>query len=279
MSASASTASNNATQAAGLLGDAAIKKSAEKKEPRTMLKNQDTVMSKCLNPYGASVVDEVPLENLWNIVCKGDQWAKFFTELAATPDNCKDHILRENIGFSRYCETMCNAILDWLAAEDLRSMMKESVVEKIDLEAKALLPHFQRLNSGKRPWDKDKGDTFAAWKNAKRQRLEAPSGGAASAPAADAPTVEASVEKILEFIKLGTDSNLRMAIQFLSGGGVFFAAQTFDKTARAWVEHKVPTPSKESIVAGHNTRALSEASKPKADVKWVKEKATGTLLR
>ena len=81
-----------------------------------------------------------------------------------------------------------------------------------------------------------------------------------------------------EFLQKGTDSNLRMAFSYLSTGGVFYAATTMDKTARAWLAHADPTPDAAFAVSCLQERAnVSKA--PVASTKFERERATGDLLK
>jgi hypothetical protein len=142
-----------------------------------------------------------------------------------------DSVIRENVGFSRYCETMANVISDWLAAEDLRNMMKPDIVTKVDTEANELLPHFQRLKSGKRACESFK-------QLAKRRRIDADQDAIGLRSASSTgPTVD-SMDAVLAFLQKGKNSRLRSVINLLAGDGIFVAAQTFDKTAQAWLHHK-----------------------------------------
>jgi hypothetical protein len=259
--------------AGGLLAKAAVKKTDEPKEKRHMLKNVDVVATKCLDPYGLSVIDEVPLKKLWKIVSKGDRFAKFFCELAATPENCPDPAKRVGIGISRFCETMANAIDQWKAHTQLRAMMKPEVVKKVDAEADLLLPHLKAINAGKGTFVVDKYDTFKGFKEDRKRKLSE-----VSAPAI--PTNEAlqtAVDALWKFLEDDTTSNLRAAFAYLSTGGVFYAAHTFDKTIRAWKEHCTPKPTKEKalecVVARHG--ALGE---PEEEVAHSRETFTGNLL-
>ena len=260
--------------AASAFGAGTKRKGSEKKEyeKRTHLKNLDTIATKAFDPYGVSVIDDVSLEMLWGIVRKGDHFAKFFNELAANDDNCPDAKYRVGIGISRFCETMENCIVAWEEHADLRAMMLPNVVKRIDAEAKDLLPHMKALNLGKGGPPSDKADTFRAVKARK-------AGGAASTKTPPTePVMTAAVAKLFEFLQKGTDSNLRMAISFLSTGGVFYATATLDKTARAWLAHADPTP--DAAFAMSCLKARADVSKgPAASTKFERERATGDLLK
>ena len=276
--ASASTAA--AAPAGGIFGDAAKKKDDKPKEKRVMLKNVDTVAFKVLDPYGLSIVDDISLSGLWKQVAKGDKWANFFSELAATEENCKDPSIREAIGLSRYCETMENAIREWRGATSLRKMIKEKSLQRADEEANEMMKHFQRANLGKRAWKNEKNDSFASYKDTKRRKIREGVATASAAPTATAgPTLEQSVKAVVAFLEKGKASNLRMMMSYLSTGGVFFAAHTLDKTARAFLKHKTPTPTAESILKNMEARAADDGkADEEEDEEFEREEATGNLL-
>eukprot|EP00959_Pyramimonas_sp_CCMP1952_P326883 6842705-Pyramimonas_sp.AAC.1 len=183
---------------------------------RHQLKNVDTVATKLLDPYGVSLLDEIDLEALWTVVSKGDHYAKFYSELAASDLNCPDPVYRVGIGLSRFAQTLETAIETWLRQDELRAMMLPKVVEKIDKEANLLLPHMKVLNIGKGGPTTQK-DTLSALK--KERASNAPT----KAPP-ETPALEAAGAKLLEFLALGTKSNLGMALSNLSTGGIFYSA-------------------------------------------------------
>jgi hypothetical protein len=233
-------------------------------EQRIKLTNFDTVAAKALDPWGVSVLADAPLDKLWTIVKKGDKFAKFFSELAATDETGGDY--RVGLGLSRFCEVMFAAATEIKDNEDVRACLNAKVLAHATLEAEALLPHLRRLNAGKSSLE-GKQDTFGGLK---RRKLTV----AASGPTPTQAELEESAAKIYKWLEIGSDSNLRMLIQFMSNGGVFFAANAADKTARAWQKHAVPAVTVESMkrVVGARHAAAPEQS-PR-----VVEKATGGLF-
>ena len=137
-----------APAAGGLFNDAAVKTKPDgaPKSKRDKLKKIDTVAAKVLDPCGVSIIDDVPLDSLWKIVCKGDKWCKFFTEFAAQDKNIKEQAadpeIRVAIGISTYAETMENCIKEFQGHDELRSLLKPTVLAKFDEEAKEYLPYF-----------------------------------------------------------------------------------------------------------------------------------------
>ena len=189
------------------------------------------------DPSGVSTLDEAPLETVWNIVKSGDKWAKFFSELAA--DDTTGGEYRVGVGLSRLAEVLAAAITELRTREDLRMCLKENVLQKALQEADALMPHFERLNAGKAAMDKPKEPTFG---NLKRRKT---TGGAESLATPTPEQLRDSAGAVYDWLQKGTDSNLRMLMAFLGAGGVFWAAQAADKTARAWLQHKQPAVTKD----------------------------------
>ena len=64
----------------------------------------------------------------------------------------------------------------------------------------------------------------------------------------------------------------------LSTGGVFYAAHTINKTARAWFEYCDPKPTIEKTLECMKARIDSD-KKPKKDVSFKRERATGSLFQ
>ena len=265
-----------ATAAGGIFGAAAKEKKNEPKEKRTMLKNIDTVAVKTLDPYGLSIIDDVGLKPLWKLVSKGDKWARFFSEFAADESNCKDPVKRVGIGISRYAETLTNAIKEWQGQVDLRKMMKDSVVQKVDKEAAELLPHLENINAGKTGYQSEKHGTFKSYKESKRRKLE----GSASRTAPNNAALEESVTALWNFLEKGSNSNLRMVFSCLSTGGVFYSAHVIDKTCRAWVAHKSPKPTKDAILAAVKERHTCKGTDGDdgEEMEFKRERVTGDLF-
>ena len=275
--ASSADAAPASTVAGGIFGSAAQTKGKDDKakEKRTMLKNIDTIGVKMLDPYGVSIADDVPLKGLWKLVEKGDKWARFFSELAADDSNSKDAMKRVGIGISRFAETLINAIKEFKGQTDLRKMLQPKIVEKLDAEADALLPHLEFINAGKTGFASEKHDSFKAYKEAKRRKLD----GASTKPAPTGAQLEAAIKALWDFLELGEKSNLRMAFANLSTGGVFFSAHVMDKTARAWIKYKNPKPTKEHTLAAIKERHSAMAGEEHGeDMEFKRERVLGDLF-
>jgi hypothetical protein len=232
-------------------------------EQRIKLTNFDTVAAKAFEPWGISVLVDAPLDKLWAIVRKGDKYAKFYSELAANEQTGGDY--RVGLGISRFCEVMVAAATEIKDNEDVRACLNAKVLQHATVEAEDLLPHFRRLNAGKSALE-GKQDSFGGLKRKKNVGT--------SAPTPTQAELEESAAKIHKWLEMGSDSNLRMLIQFMSNGGVFYAANAADKTARAWQKHAEPAVTVESmkrVVKARHAAAPEES-------KRVVEKATGGLF-
>ena len=236
---------------------------AATKEKRVSLKNIDTVASKALNPYGASSIEEISLPELWAMASKGDKFARFFTELAAAPDNCKDAEYRVGVGLSRLAEVLEACIEEFLARDNLHKLLKEKVVAKVKAEAEELLPHVKALNAGRAAFQKE--ETFGGLKRRRTESGEKPT---------EAKLKEAA-EALRIFLCKGETSNLRAFVATMSAGGVFYAAHAADKTARAWLNHAAPAVTKESVTQAVLARA---AGSHPAKAALQKETFTGDLF-
>jgi hypothetical protein len=258
-----------AAPAADIFGSAARAKAETKVfEKRIQLKNIDTLAAKALDPWGVSVLDQIDLGSLWKMICKGDKFCKFFTELAATSENSPDHVFRQGVGLSRLCEVLAQALTHFRDATELRLMMKDTVLAKLDAEAKILLPHLLRLNAGKASFT-SKEETFGGLK---RRKL-------ADGSSAKQPTTRElsdSSHALFEWLQKGLSSNLRHAIVELSAGGVFFSAHVADKAGRAWLEHKEPKVEEDTLLTALEARHSASASSSSATMG--REKFTGDLF-
>ena len=263
MADSAAAASSPAV--ATVFGAAAAGKKGKPTEPRTMLKNMDTLAWQACDPYGPSVVDDASLDDIWKIICKGNKWAKFFAEIASPEDE------RKGIFLSRFCQTLANIIDEIGHREDLRACIKEDVLEAAMVEARVLLPHLKLLNAGKTSLKEKDSETIGGLK---RRRVQAPDG-------IVGPTesqLQESSKVLYEYIKKGTDSDLRMLIQFLSAGGMFWAGQCMDLSAQSWFACTSPKPDAAAFEKALKTRHTGTGASASSGSKR-KDKATGSLFK
>ena len=243
---------------------------AKSKEPRTMLTTRDMAATKVFDPWGVSIIDDVPLEQLWSITAKGDKFAKFFSNLGSEMDTPAGK-WRVGVGLSQLAEVMDAAIGELKSRTELKQVIKDSVYKKAMDEATELLPVFKILNAGTGSLKGPKEDTFGGLK--KKRKLEPASN-------AETPTPEKVIEataKFKEWLNKDTNSNLRMLISFLSSGGVFYAAHAADKVTRAWLKHQAGADENMLLCmqARHQPAAGGTASSSGGPVREV---ATGGLF-
>ena len=257
----------NAPQKADIFGSAApgAGQAAKAKPKRTKLTNSDSVAAKCFDPLGASIIDDLPLETLWGIAKKGDKWCEYHTELAASGDE-----YRQGIALSKLCEVSDAAGTVLETTQDLKQCLNKDVFDKALTEYRTLKPHFKKMNAGKDFLQgSGKEETFGNLKKRKRE------------PDADGKTpatpqeLEASAKAVHQWLLRGTASNFRMLVNILSQGGVFYAMQAMDKTARAWTQHDDPQVSEATFVS------IAKALRTNASTSTArssKERPTGNLF-
>ena len=267
--ASTDQASVNAPAASGVDIFGAAAKDDKKKEKRIQLKNCDTVAAKSFDPWGVSVIDEMPMEKLWKIAKTGDQYAQFYTELAATSETGGDY--RVGIGISRFAGLMLEVIKELESRNDLKQCLVAKVLDKAIKEAKELKPHLTVLNAGKVAFAESKQEKFGGYKKRRLNPVD-------TKEEHNTTAIENAAKKVWQFIQLGTDSNLRMLMNILSSGGIFFAGQAADKTMRAWANH-CEDASEEKFVVGIKARMTATVTTSSASSAPQKERPTGDLFK
>ena len=74
------------------------------REKRIKLRHYDLAPVRCLNPMGVSRVEELDNKRFWDLICKGNHAARYFSELCSPEDE------RRLIGLSRTAEVMFEAV-------------------------------------------------------------------------------------------------------------------------------------------------------------------------
>ena len=227
------------------------------KEKRTMLRNLDTVSAKVLDPYDVSIMNDIDLKRLWQIIEKGNDYASFYSELAATDDKCKDSKFRKGIGISRLAQTLVNFGEYFLRATDLRKMLKDVIVAKIDAEIRELLPHVKNLNAGTK--DNCNEATFGGLK--KKRKLQATESPATSPSTSD---LRVSSIALYEFLKASEASNLQKFMKEIASGGIHYATFCGVMTARAWLEHAYISEDHlvQCVLERHSSSASASSEAP-----------------
>ena len=116
-------------------------------------------------------------------------------------------------------------------------MLKEEIWTKIEEDATKLLEAFKVLNMGKGSSTSDFVPSIAALKKQRTQKQELK-------PIPTHDEIQEAAKTVWDFLDAGTDSNVRMAMNLLASGGVFYAFQSADKMARSWVAYHSPKPNK-----------------------------------
>ena len=205
-------------------GGATTKKAAGTEataERRDKLFVYDAAAVQALNPYGCSQFTDSAPEEVWNMVSKGNNRAKFHSELAS------DEAWRIGVGISRTAETLLEGIRV-LKTDNVAKLLKPDPLKLALDEATALQPHLEALNFGKGS-EKDVGPGNLA--SLKRRRLE----DAAAPPSKEEVTQAADA---LRAWLQKNNSPLRAIFVVLAASGAFWAAHVAEKVARAAVIHK-----------------------------------------
>jgi hypothetical protein len=256
--------------AADIFGDAAQDDAGKKQEPRIMLKKADSVATKAFDPWGKSAITDMDLAAVWSKVEKGDKWARFFSELAAGADHGGDY--RVGIGLSRFAGLCVEVGKELKTNANLRKCLQPKVIEKAVEEFDTLEVHFNRLNAGKDFLNEkqSKEETFGG---AKKRRLNQPDGVAAPPTARE---LEESAGALFAWLQKGLSSNFRMLAAIIGNGGVFYAFEAMDKTARAWVQHHHPPVTGATVVRAVTARHVRRSERPASSS--VVEVPTGGLF-
>ena len=99
--------------------------------------------TEAFNPQGSTKFERVPLKDVWQEASKGNKWTLYFTELA------DEDPVRIGIGLSRVAETLQAAANRFLHDQNLRKILKDDYVAKIDAAIKQLEKPLAVLNGGK----------------------------------------------------------------------------------------------------------------------------------
>ena len=219
-------------------------------ERRDKLFVYDAAAVQALNPYGCSQFTDSGAEEVWNMVIKGNNRAKFHSELAS------DDAWRIGVGISRTAETLLEGI-QVLRTDNMAKLLKTEPLKLALDEAAALQPHLEVLNFGKGS-EKDSGPgNLASLKRRKLDTAAAPPSKEAVTEAADA--LRAWLQK--------NSSPLRAIFMVLAGSGALWAAHVAEKVARAAIIHKpLEGPAmRKAVLARRKEPAAGASSSAAAD--------------
>ena len=239
----------------------------QQKAKRVMLLNQDTIAAKFLDPYDVSPLADIELSTLWRLAKKGDKWAEFWVELAASPDQGGDY--RQGVFLSRFAEVTTNAGNEILKNENFRKCIDAQVFDKACKEFKELKPFLLILNFGKASQN-SKEPQRETIGGLKRKLKDEP-----ARPRASEEQVKTAASYVFKWLEAGTNSNFRMLMSITCLGGVNYSYTAADKAARAWLQEEEVDEEKfkSKLLARYNEGNASIVSETKR-----RETATGTLF-
>jgi len=202
-------------------------------EKRDKLKRGDHLAAQILDPFGTSPIEKVTLKKIWETTEKGNDYTKYFSELAEKSDDT-----REGIGISRLAEILLLAI-ERLNSENMRKFAKEEILKDALNEAAVLEPHLRKLNGDK--------------KKKQKRSLNALMVDQATAPTEE--EVEQSMEVVYDWLKKPS-TPLRGMLAFTAQEGVLYSAYCAARVAEGWV--KVKPTSLEHAKAAAKARLCGE---------------------
>ena len=103
------------------------------KEKRAMLKNCDQVGSKAFDPHGVSIVDDIALNTLADIVEKGDKFAQFYSGFFASESTGGAY--RQGVAVSQFAQVNVEAIRQLKTNMNFRRCLAPAVLAKAEEEA------------------------------------------------------------------------------------------------------------------------------------------------
>jgi len=189
------------------------------KPKRTQLKRYDHFAAQAIEPFGASLATKVSLQRIWEMICKGNESVKYYSEFAEKDDKC-----REGIGISRLAEILLLSI-ERVKSERMRQFAKEDMLTDALAEADELEPHLRILNADKKK--RRKGSTLRSlMEDQTSMRTE--------------EEVERATEAVYKWLQKPS-TPLRALLAFLAQDGVFFSGYCAERVAEAWVKEKPTT--------------------------------------
>ena len=205
-----------ASDADGLFGKTIGKRALEETdEKRKLLRRYDHLSVQALNPFGVSELEKASLSQIWQLVKQGNKTTCYFAEWAdETP-------YRKGIAISRLAEVMEKAV-EVLKDPKFKLLLNGEIHKTALQEGEKLLAHLQILNGGKA----SQGEQKVSLSNLGKQ----------SGPVRSEEEIQRAAMGLYEW--LAKDSSpLRGLLSFMAQGGVFYAAGTAEKAARAYVKY------------------------------------------
>ena len=196
---------------------------ADGKQKRGALKTYDTAAHQMFNPMGESAIARVKLDILWDVLCKGNKAVEYFTEL------CSDDPKRQQVAVSKLAEVLTLAMAT-LEKDTYKKHIEKKLYEGAMKEVKDLKDLLPILICRDSVGQDQTDDTMTVGKL--NYQMSATVG-----ETKDEEKVKAAAEKLYAWLTK-EKSDLRSLLSFLSGGGLFYAAQCHEKATRAYIQHK-----------------------------------------
>ncbi len=183
----------------------------------------DSPAMQLLEPYGESAIDNLSMPKLWEAVSKGNQKAKYHSHLCAGNGD-QWHI---GAGISLTAAALVAAVKHF-RSDNIRSLLKPDLYEKIEKELVELEPILNTLNLGKgSQTERDTGSL----RQAKRQKT-----GEAKPDPSEAEVVKAAHWFHAWLSK--PQSPFRSFLFIAAAGNTFYTGHVAEVVARAAVAHK-----------------------------------------
>ena len=184
-------------------------------EPRTKSRHYDLLPAQMLNPMGSSGLEVVSDQALWCMLCEAKQKASVFAEI------CLEEPERRAVALSRFAQVYCEAIRRFKDNQYTRSLLKESVYDKIIEEADDMLELLSTFNRGE---------------SAQRQLSSMRSvayGRAAASARHEQKTMEQASQELHQW--LSKKSLLRSFMSYRAGGGCHWSAYAHERAVRCFL--------------------------------------------
>ena len=191
-------------------------------EKRKILRSYDLAPAQFFNANGCSFVQRAALQDVWSIVCQGNEVAAYFSELAS------DSPKRKQVHLSRLAESIL-AVHKEFGAAHYEQMLEKKFKQAVDKELGELVPHCKVLYTKETIGDGASAKVTAGTLNYQQRQDVTP--GKRVEPAA----VEAAAKHIYQWSRK-SNSPLRTLLFGMSGGGVFYVASVYDKVTRAYIQ-------------------------------------------
>lgn len=202
------------------------------KRKRRKLLRMDMVAAQSLNLVGRSVLADVPLDLLWDVISQGDNTRPYNTEFA------DEEPFRRGDAILGTCQAML-AIGELLEHPCAKFIFKDSILSRVVTDYMKIRPSFELLSGG------ETGSLFSHGRE-------------------ESPSVIDAATKVYEYFRK-EDSLLREFVAVVSGDGAFWCCLVADKVARAAIYSGGGNVSKDDFVAAAIARLCFHDSSSSCD--------------